>query len=143
MAEYTAAALQTVDAGQNILFTETPVPCTRGWVIHREGSGVFKLRGITDRCAAIYQVRFSGNIAIPEGGTAAPISVAIAQEGEPLQSSLAIFTPTEAEQFGNVTAPATIVVPRGTCTNIAVVNATSPGVPIDVQNANLEITRLS
>lgn len=62
MAEYTAAALQVVDADQNILFTDEPVPCSRGWVIHRAGSGVFTLRGITDRCAALYRVAFQGNV---------------------------------------------------------------------------------
>ena len=38
MAEFTAVALQSVDADQNILFTDTPVSgnCS---IIHREGSG--------------------------------------------------------------------------------------------------------
>lgn len=143
MAEYTAAALQVVDADQNVLFTETPVPCSRGWVVHREGSGVFKLRGITEKCAVLYRVEFTANIEIPDGGTAAPISVSIAIDGEPLASSLAIFTPTEDAQFGNVTAFAIVRVPRGCCANIAVVNTTATNVPIDVQNANLEITRLA
>lgn len=143
MAEYTAAALQIVDADQNILFTDSPVPCTRGWVVHREGSGVFKLRGITDRCAVLYRVEFTGNIQVPEGGTAAPISVSIAIDGEPLASSLAIFTPGEAEEFGNVTAFAIVRVPRASCANVAVVNTTTTNIPIGVQNANLEITRLS
>lgn len=143
MAEYTAAALQIVDADQNVLFTDAPVPCSRGWVVHRDGSGVFTLRGITDRCAALYRVEFTGNIEIPDGGTAAPISVAIAIDGEPLASSLAIFTPAEDAQFGNVTSMAIIRVPRGCCTHVAVVNTTVTNVPIDVQNANIEITRIT
>lgn len=143
MAEYTASAIQIVDADQNVLFTETPVPCSRGWVVHRDGSGVFRLRGITDRCAALYRVEFEANIAIPDGGTAAPISVAIAVDGEPLASSLAIYTPAGDAEFGNVTAFAIIRVPRGCCSNVSVVNTTSTNVPIDVQNANLEITRIT
>lgn len=143
MAEYTAALLQTVDADQNILFTDTPVPCTRGWVIHREGSGVFTLRGITEKCAAMYRVQFNANVAIPEGGTAAPISVALAIDGEPLASSLAIVTPAAAEEFGNVTVFATVRVPRGCCTHISVINATTPDAPINVQNANLSIDRVA
>lgn len=142
MAEYSNAALQTVDQGQNILFSETPVPCTKGYVIHREGSGVFTLRGITEKCAALYRVQFNGNIAIPEGGTAAPISIALAIDGEPVASSEAIFVPAAAEDFGNVTVFAIVSVPRGCCMHIAVENITTPGAPIDVQNANLEITRL-
>ena len=142
MAEYTAAALQTVDQGQNILFTDAPVPCTRGWVIHRDGSGVFTLRGITEKCSVDYRVQFNANIGLPAGGTPAPISVAIAVEGEPLTTSTAIFVPAAAEDLGNVTVPAIVRVPRGCCVHIAVENTTTPGVPIDVQNANIEITRV-
>lgn len=143
MAEYTAAALQTVDQGQNVLFTDAPVPCSRGWVIHRDGSGVFTLRGITDKCSVLYRVQFNANVAIPEGGTVGPISVALAIEGEPLQSSVAITTPAAAEEFGNITAFAIIRVPRGCCAHVAVENITTPVAPIDVQNANIEITRIA
>lgn len=142
VAEYTATALQTVDADQNILFTETPVPCRQGYVIHRDGSGVFTLRGITKDCAAIYRIEFNANIAIPDGGTVAPISVALSVDGETLLSSLAIFTPAAADEFGNVTVFATVRIPRGCCTHVAVVNATTPDAPIDVANANIEITRI-
>lgn len=141
MAEYTAAALQTVDADQNILFTDTPVPCGRGWVIHREGSGVFTLRGITDKCAVLYRVQFNANIGLPEGATAAPISVALAIDGEPLASSIAIVTPAGDEDLGNATVFAIVRVPRGCCTHVSIVNTTNPDAPIIVQNANLEITR--
>lgn len=141
MAEYTAAALQTVDQGQNVLFTDTPVPCTRGWVIHREGSGVFTLRGITEKCAVDYRVQFVGNIALPAGGTPDAIAVALAVDGEPLATKRAVFVPAAAEDFGNVTVSGNVRVPRGCCTHIAIVNATTPGVPIDVQNATIEITR--
>ena len=40
MAEFTSNATQVVDAGQNVLFTDTAVPCNRGYIIHREGSGI-------------------------------------------------------------------------------------------------------
>lgn len=141
MAEYTAALLQTVDADQNVLFTNAPVPCSRGWVVHRDGSGVFTLRGITDKCAVMYRVQFNANIAIPEGGTVTPISVALAIDGEPQTSSIAIVTPAAAEEFGNVTVFAIVRVPRGCCTHVSIVNVTTPDAPINVQNANIEITR--
>lgn len=141
MAEYTAAALQTVDADQNILFTDTPVPCTRGWVIHREGSGVFTLRGMTDKCSVVYHVAFVANIALPAAATPAPITVGLAVNGEVLRDSIAIFTPAAAEDFGNVTVMANVRVPRGCCVNIAIVNATTPDAPINVQNASLNIDR--
>lgn len=143
MAEYTAAALQTVDQAQNVIFTDAPVPCSRGWVIHRDGSGVFKLRGITDKCAVLYHIAFSANAAFPEGGTAGPISLALAIDGEPLASSTAIVTPAAAEEFNNLALMAVVRVPRGCCSNISVVNITTPAAPIDVQNANIEITRIA
>ena len=58
MPEYTSAAVQTVAADQNVLFTETPVCCNRGYVTHREGSGLVTLRGITNQCRARYKVTF-------------------------------------------------------------------------------------
>ena len=45
MAEWTANAVQTVNPGETIVFTENPVPCTRGFVRHRDGSGNFLLAG--------------------------------------------------------------------------------------------------
>lgn len=143
MAEYTNVALQTVDQNQNVLFNEAPVPCTKGLIIHRDGSGVFTLRGITDRCAVLYRVQFNANVAIPEGGTVGPISVALAVEGEPLASSTAVFVPAAAEDLGNVTVFAIIRVPRGCCSHVAVENISTPVTPINVQNANIEITRIA
>ena len=47
MAEYTANTAQVVDVNQNILFTDTPVGGS-GSIVHREGSGLVTLRGITN-----------------------------------------------------------------------------------------------
>ena len=41
--ELTANAVQAVPAGQNVLFTDTPVKCGRGYVVHREGAGLVTL----------------------------------------------------------------------------------------------------
>lgn len=142
MAEYTAAILQTVDADQNVLFTDAPVPCTRGWVVHRPGSGVFTLRGLTDKCSVVYHVLFVANVGLPAAATPAPITVGLAVNGEVLRESLAVYTPAAAEDLGNITVMANVRVPRGCCVNVAIVNATTPDAPIDVQNANVEITRL-
>ena len=45
MAEYSANALQTVNPGETIVFTESPDPCRRGLVRHRDGTGNFLLSG--------------------------------------------------------------------------------------------------
>ena len=31
MAEFTSNAVQTIAVGQNVLFTESPIPCNRGY----------------------------------------------------------------------------------------------------------------
>ena len=134
MAEFTNAALQTVASDQNVILTETPV-CPSRCIVHREGSGVVTLRGLTNQCKARFRVTFGGNIALPAGGTAGPISVA----GEPLPASKAIVTPAAAEQFFNVSVDTFIDVPAGCCVTVAVENTS--GVSIEVQNANLIVTR--
>lgn len=141
MAEYTNIASQTVAAGQNVVFTETPVGCTRGYIVHREGSGVFTLRGITNQCRARYKVSFGGNIAIPTGGTVEAISIALALEGEPLGSATAIVTPAAVENFFNVFAAVYVEVPRGCCVSVAAENTSAQA--IDVQNANMIIERVA
>ena len=149
MAEYLANAEQSVSLNNPILFTAS-IPCTKGYVYHEDETGIFTLRGITNNCFARYQVTFNGNIAIPEGGAISPIGVAISVQGEPRQTSRAIFTPTAAEQYGNVTSTAIVTVPKGCCFGLSVrsVDATddtgtTPTPVIDVQNANLVITRIS
>lgn len=140
MAEYTNVLSQAVAAGQNVLYTETAVagsPC----IYHREGSGLVTLRGITEQRRARYKASFSGNIALPTGGAAGAISVALSVAGEPLASSTAIVTPAAAGEFFNVYSEALIDVPRGCCVSIAVENTS--GVAIDVQNANLIVERIA
>lgn len=66
--EITGIALQTVSAGEDVAFTETPV-CGTKCIVHRQGSGIIKLRGITNQCKARFLVSYSGNIQIPTGGT--------------------------------------------------------------------------
>lgn len=140
MAEFTANALQTAAAGQNVLFTETPV-CGSNCIVHRDGSGNVTLRGITQQCKARYKVSFGGNIAIPAGGTVEAISIAIAIDGEPLSSATAIVTPAAVENFFNVFTAVFIEVPKGCCVTAAVENTSTQA--ISVQNANLIVERVA
>lgn len=140
MPEYTAIATQTVAANQNVLFTEAPIPCTKGLVTHRVDSGLFNLRGNCSQCRVRYKVDFIGNIAVSTGGTPGPISVAIAVDGEPLPSSVATVTPTAAEAFFNVAASEYVDVTKGCCASLSIRNVS--GEAIDVSNANLIITRV-
>ena len=149
-AEYLANAVQDVSLNAPVNFTAS-IPCTKGYVYHEDETGIFILRGITcGQCFATYQVTFNGNIAIPEGGTVAPIAIAITVNGEPRLTSRAIFTPAAVEDYGNVTSTAIIKVPHGCCFSISIeaVPATTdptvtPAPVIEVQNANLVINRIA
>lgn len=142
MAEYTANAIQNVLVGQNVLFTDVPIPGCRQGILHRQGSGIITLRGQVNNCSgfARYKVSFGANIAIPEGGAAStPLSLALAIDGEPVPTSSVIVTPAAAEQYWNVYASIFIDLPKGCCYTIAVENIGTTAV--DVQNANLIIER--
>lgn len=139
MAEYSGSAVQTVAVNQNVLFTETPVPSCNCSIVHREGSGVVKLRGNTSQCRALYKVSFGGNIAASE--SVAAISVAIALEGEALASATAIETPSATGAYYNVFVAAFVSVPKGCCATVSVENISTQA--ITVQNANLIVERVA
>ena len=143
MAEYIYNPIQEVENGQNVLL-EDSIPCNKGYVIHRNGAGILTLRGVVNNscaCFARYQVTFNANIAVPEGETVGEISVALALDGEPLQTSRARVTPAAVDDYFNVSSTAIITIPRGCCYTIAVENTS--GIPINVQNANLTVARIA
>ena len=141
MAEFTAVAQQTVEANQNILFTDVAVRGNNS-ILHREGSGLVTLRGVPcTQCRARFKVTFGGNIAIPTGGTVEPISVAIAINGEPVASTRMIVTPAAVENFFNVNRSLHIDIPAGCCSQISVENTSTQS--ILVENANLIVERVA
>lgn len=155
--EYIANQLQTVALNTPIVFSDS-IPCRRGLIYHEDGTGVFRLRGRNNnnnrRCCCDpnttdYQVTFNGNIAVPTGGTVGPIAIAITVDGEPIDSSRAIFTPAAVDEYGNVTSTKIVKVPCGCgCEAVAIeyINgsvddpAFVPTPVINVVNANLTIT---
>ena len=140
MAEYSFPTVQVVKTGDNVLFTNGYRCCKKGYVQHRDSSGIFTLKGAG--CKALYRVQFNANIAIATGGTVEPISVAISLDSETLNNAEAIVTPTVAEAFFNVSIATYIEVPCGCCVTISVEN-TSDTTDIDVVNANLIIDRVA
>ena len=138
--ELTANAVQIVAADQNVLFTDTAVQgnCS---ILHRDGSGLITLRGITDQCRARYKISFSANVAIPTGGTVGPISLAIAINGEGVGPATMISTPAAVETYNNVATGLFIDVPVTCCSTISVVNLTDED--ISVQNANIIVERVA
>ena len=119
--ELTANAIQTVPANGNVIFTDTVV-CGNCSIMHREGSGLVTLRGLTNQCRARFRVSFGGNIALPTGGTVGPISLAIAINGEPVATTTMISTPAAVEEFNNVFSAIFLDVPKGCCSQISVRN---------------------
>jgi hypothetical protein len=152
MAEFTYNPIQLVQPNQ-VVVLQTTIGCPKGYVLHRNNSGIVTLRGIVNNptsCFARYQVTFNGNIAVPEGGTVGPISVSLAIDGEPLLTSRAIVTPAAVDEYFNVTSTAIVTVPKGCCFNVSVENTsesatpgTTPAPAINVQNANMTVQRIA
>lgn len=141
-AEYSYIPVQTVEADENVLFNNGYRACRKGYIQHRDDSGIFTLKGASNGCRAIYKVQFNGNIAIAEGGTVEPISVALTINGETIGNALAIVTPAAIGDFFNVSIATFIDIPCGCCVTVSVEN-TSATTAIDVQNANLIVDRVA
>lgn len=120
-----------------------------GMFLHKNGTGIFILKGKTTNCFARYNIEFTGNIAIPEGGTVTPIATAIVVNGEAREGSRSIYTPASIDEYGNVTSRATVDVPKGCCFTVAVEYvsgitddpATVPTPLINVLDGSLSIER--
>lgn len=140
MAEYTAVVPQTVLPGQDVMFTQTAVNGNCN-IIHREGSGIVLLKGAGNQCRALYQCDYSGNIALAEGATPGPISLAIAVDGEALGSATGIVTPAAVGDYFNVSLHAQVAVPRCCCFAVTIQN--NGAEDIDVQNSNLTVARIA
>lgn len=154
MAEWTGVAVQTVNPGEAIVFTENPVPCTKGYIQHRDDSGSFLLSGATNGCQPMrqcscpccnvnksvqYIVDFGANIAVPTGETVDSISVAYAVDGNTLQGTTMTVTPAAVEEFFNVSRATNVSIFKNCCQSFSIRNTSA--IPILVQNANVLITR--
>ena len=142
MAEYSNVVLQTVAVGDNLLFENGTRACRKGFISHRDDSGIFFLKGATNGCKAVYRVTFDGNIAVAtDGGTVEPISVALTINGEALGNATAVVTPTVAGAFFNVAISTFIEIPCSCCVTVSVENTSAT--PIDVTNANIIFERIA
>lgn len=147
MAEYNANAVQTVNPGEVVVFTNAAKPCSKGFVKFREGSGNFLLSGWVPSCpgcgmrsrTANYFVDFGANIAVPDGETVGEISLAISLDGTTLPATQMIVTPAAVEEFFNVSRATNVDVWSGCCETVTVRNTSA--IPILVQNANIVFDR--
>lgn len=149
MAEYSANAVQTVNPGESVIFTNTAVPCSRGVIRHRDDTGSFLIAAGAvprRRCGCpVYNsytpvlVEFGANIAIPTGGTVGAISLAVEVDGTTVPSSTMIATPAAVEEYSNVAVAVSVPVWSGCCETLSIRNTSDQ--PILVQNANVILTR--
>ena len=139
--ELTNNIVQTVNANDNVVFITTRIPgnCS---VLHTEGSGNIKMRGLSNnQCRSRFKVTFTGNIAVPTGGTAEAISLTITIDGEAVRTAQMIVTPAAVEQYQNVAGAIYLDVPAGCCMQISVKNTSTQA--IDVQNSNIIVERIA
>ena len=141
-AEYSAIATQVVAENENILFLDGDRACRKGYVTHRSGSGIFRLKGASNTCKTIYKVQFNANIAVATGGTVGAISVALQEDGETIGNAVATVVPAAIGDFFNVSLATFIVIPCDCCVTVSVENV-SEGTAIDVRNANIIIDRIA
>lgn len=137
MAEYTNIDNQIVQIGNNVQFNQTAI-CGNRCIMHRNGSGLVKLKGITNHCKARFRISFGANIA--PNSTAGAISLAIAVDGEPLGETIATVTPT-AVSYNNIYTSTFIDIPKCCCATVSIRNISTQS--INVQNANLIVERVS
>lgn len=142
MAEYSFVPVQTVAEDVNVLFMDGDRACRKGYVTHRSGSGIFRLKGASNTCKTIYRVQFNANIAVAEGGTVGAISIALQEDGETVGNAVATVVPAAIGDFFNVSVSTFIVIPCGCCVTVSVENI-SDGTAIDVANANIIIDRVA
>ena len=142
-AEYSFVPSQIVAVDENVLFINGCRACRKGFISHRDDSGIFFLKG--SGCRAIYRVTFNGNIAVApaaDGGVLEPISVALTINGETLGNATAIVTPAAIGDFFNVSITTFVDIPCGCCVTVSVEN-TSETTDIDVTNANIIFDRVA
>lgn len=140
-AEYSYIPTQTVSENSNILFADGERACKKGFITHRSGAGIFRLKGSSNGCQAVYRVTFDGNIAIATGGTVGTISVALQEDGETLGNAVATVTPMGVGDFFNVSLSTFISIPCGCCVTVSIENISDTA--IDVSNANIIFDRVA
>lgn len=141
--EYSFIPSQIVAEDENVLFNNGCRACKKGFISHRDDSGVFFLKG--SGCRAIYKIAFTGNISVApaaDGGVLEPISIALTINGEKLGNATAIVTPAAIGDLFNVSVMTFVDIPCGCCVTVSVENA-SPTSAIEVENSNIIFERVA
>ena len=144
MAEYRYNATQTIASNGTVIFSNEFFPCNKGLIVHQNDSGLFQVRGIVNNPCAEYgklKINFGANVAISEGGTVEPITLAITVNGVTEPATTMISTPAAVGEFNNVSREVEIPIPRGCCQNVAITNTSSQS--IDISNAIIDLDRIA
>jgi hypothetical protein len=107
---------------------------------------LFRLKGATNGCKAVYRVTFNANIAVApaaDGGILGEISIALQEDGETLQNAVATVVPAAIGDAFNVSLTTFIIIPCGCCVTVSVENISDSGSAIDVTNANIIFDRVA
>ena len=145
--EYSYPLAQTVAVNENIVFLNGDRCCKKGFIVHNDASGVFRLKGICKNCAprAIYKVNFHANVAgapADEGGVLEPIIVALSQNGETARNTVSVVAPAAIGDQWVINFETLIELPCGCCDTISVRNI-SATTAIEVENANILFERIA
>ena len=146
-AEYSYPLIQNVAVDENILFLNGDRCCKKGFIVHNDSSGVFRLKGICKNCAprAIYKVNFHANVAVApadEGGVLEPIILALSQNGETARNTVSVVTPAAIGDQWVINFETLVELPCGCCDTISVRNI-SATTAIEVENANILFERIA
>ena len=146
-AEYSYSLTQTVAVDENILFLNGDRCCKRGYILHNNTSGVFRLKGICKNCAtrAVYKVNFHANVAVApaaDGGVLEPVTLALTQNGETMLNTVSTVTPAAIGNLWVINFETLIELPCGCCDTISVRNI-SATTAIEVENANILFDRIA
>ena len=118
MARYITSTDQNVALNGTIPFDIVSISCNKGYVIPI-ATGVLNLQGSDSNKFARYEVTVQGNMSIAEGGAVTPIAVAITLNGVEIPDSIAIITPTAAEELWHINTSTTVTVPHGCCVSVS------------------------
>ena len=145
--EYSYPLTQNVAVNENILFLNGDRCCRKGFIVHSDASGVFRLKGICKNCAtrAVYKVNFHANVAVApaaDGGVLEPIVIALSQNGETARNTVSVVTPAAIGDQWVVNFETLIELPCGCCDTISVRNI-SATTAIEVENANILFERIA
>ena len=146
-AEYSYPLTQNVAVNENILFLNGDRCCKRGYILHNNTSGVFRLKGICKNCAtrAVYKVNFHANVAVApaaDGGVLEPVTLALTQNGETMLNTVSTVTPAAIGDLWVINFETLIELPCGCCDTISVRNI-SATTAIEVENANILFERIA